>query len=59
MIEDDILIKHSKSSESNVPNLNDYIQFTFQAGTYSIDDFNTKIKAAFTTKAGARLKLKV
>ena len=40
------MIKHSKSSESNTPRLNDYIQLTFQVGTYSIDDFNPKIKAA-------------
>ena len=43
LLEDNILIKYSKSSPSG---LDDYIQFTFSSVTYSIDDFNAKIKAA-------------
>ena len=42
-----ILIKYSKSSPLGTFDLGDYIQFTLSAGTYSIDDFNGKIKAAF------------
>ena len=37
---------YSKASSSGVFNLDDYIQFTLSSGTYSIDDFNKKIKAA-------------
>ena len=39
-------MKYSKSSPSGTFGLNDYIQFTLSSGTYSIDDFNAKIKAA-------------
>ena len=37
---------YSKASSSGVFNLDDYIQFTLSSGTYSIDDFNKKIRAA-------------
>ena len=37
---------YSKASSSGVFNLDDYIQFTLSSGTYSIDDFNKKFKAA-------------
>ena len=36
----------SKASSSGVFNLYDYTQFTLSSGTYSIDDFNKKVKAA-------------
>lgn len=41
--EDDMLRKCSKSASSTFL-LNVYIQFTLSAGTYSIDDFKTKVK---------------
>ena len=43
---DTILIKYSKSSSSGTFDLGDYIQFNLSAGTYSVDNFNAKIKAA-------------
>ena len=48
LLEDNKLFKYSysKASSSGVFNLDDYIQFTLSSGTYSIDDFNKKIKAA-------------
>ena len=48
LLEDNKLFKYSysKASSSGVFNLDDYIQFTLSSGTYSIDDFNEKIKAA-------------
>ena len=48
LLEDNKLFKysHSKASSSGVISLDDYIQFTLSSGTYSIDDFNKKIKAA-------------
>ena len=48
LLEGNKLFKHSysKASSSGVFNLDDYIQFTLSSGTYSIDDFNKKIKAA-------------
>ena len=47
LLEDTELFKYSysKASSSGVFNLDDYIQFTLSSGTYSIDDFNKKIKA--------------
>ena len=50
MLEGDTLLKYSKSSASGPFNLSDYVQYTFQAGTYSVNDFNTKIKAAVLQK---------
>ena len=46
LLEDNILMKCSKSSPSGTFVLDDYIQFTLSSATYSIDDFNAKIKAA-------------
>ena len=46
LLEDDILMKYSKSSPSGTLGLDDYIQFTSSSGTYSIDDFNEKLKVA-------------
>ena len=43
MLKDNNLIKYSKSSASGKFNLSDFIQVTFQAGTYYIDDFKAKI----------------
>ena len=40
------MIKYSKSSSSGIFDWGDYIQFTLPAGTYSIDGFNAKFKAA-------------
>lgn len=45
MLEENVQINYSKSV-SDTFSLNNYIQFTFPHGTYSIDDFNTKIKEA-------------
>ena len=45
MLTDDILISYSKST-SYVSSVDNYIQFTLSAGTYSITDFNAKIKGA-------------
>lgn len=45
MLADDILISYSKSA-SYVSSVDNYIQFTQSAGTYSITDFNAKIKGA-------------
>ena len=42
----DILLKYLKSSSPGTFDLDDYIQFILPVGSYSIDDFNTKIKAA-------------
>ena len=42
----DILLKYLKSSSPGTFDLGDYIQFILPVGSYSIDDFNTKIKAA-------------
>ena len=39
---------YSKASSSGVFKLDDYIEFTLSSGTYSIDEFNEKIKAAFS-----------
>ena len=39
-------MKYSKSSPSGIFSVDDYIQFTLPSATYSIDDFNAKIKAA-------------
>ena len=52
LLEDNKLFKYSysKASSSGVFNLDDYIQFTLSSGTYSIDDFNKKIKAAVLQK---------
>ena len=49
LLEDNKLLKYSysKASLSDVFKLDDYIQFTLSSGTYSIDDFNEKIKAEF------------
>ena len=47
LLEDNILMKYSKSSPSGTLGLDDYIQFTFSLATYSIDDSSAKIKAAF------------
>ena len=41
---DDTLTLYSKSTWYT-SSLNKYIQFFFSAGTYSIDDFNAKVKA--------------
>ena len=48
LLEDNKLFKYSysKASSSGVFNLDDYIQLTLSSGTYSIGDFNKKIKAA-------------
>ena len=48
LLEDNTLFKYlySKASSSGIFNLDDYIQFTLSSGTYSIDEFNEKIKAA-------------
>ena len=48
LLKDNKLFKYSysKASSLGVFNLDDYIQFTLSPGTYSIDDFNKKIKAA-------------
>ena len=52
LLEDNILLKYSKSSPSGTFGLDNYIQFIlsqpldFVTATYSIDDFNSKIKAA-------------
>ena len=48
LLEENKLFKYSysKASSSGIFNLDDYIQFTLSSGTYSIDDFNKKIKAA-------------
>ena len=45
LLGDNILIKYSKSSPSGTFDLDDYIQFTLLSATYSIDNFNAKIKA--------------
>ena len=48
MLEDNKLFKYSysKASWSGVFKLDDYIDFTLSSGTYSIDEFNEKTKAA-------------
>ena len=48
LLEDNKLFKssYSKASSSEIFNLDDYIQFTLSSGTYLIDDFNGKVKAA-------------
>ena len=48
LLEDNKLFKYSysKASSSGVFNLDDYIKFTLSSGTYVIDEFNEKIKAA-------------
>ena len=48
LLKDNKLFKYSysKASSSAVFRLDDYIQFTLSSGTYSIDDFKKKIKAA-------------
>ena len=48
LLEDNKLFKYSysKASSSGVFKLDDYIEFTLSSGTYSIDEFNEKIKAA-------------
>ena len=46
LLEDNILMKYSKSSPSGTPGPDDYIQFALSSATYSIDNFNAKIKAA-------------
>ena len=40
LLEDNILMKYSKSSPSGTFRLDDYIQFTLSSATYSVDDFN-------------------
>ena len=59
LLEDNKLFKYSysKASSSGVFNLDDYIQFALSSGTYSIGDFNKKIKAAVLQqkKIGTRL----
>ena len=46
LLEDNLLTKYSKSSPSGTFGLDDYIVLTLSSATYSIDDFNPKIKAA-------------
>ena len=48
LLEDSKLFKYSysKALSSGVFKLDDYIDFTLSSGTYSIDKFNEKIKAA-------------
>ena len=40
------IYSYSKALSSGVFKLDDYIDFTLSSGTYSIDKFNEKIKAA-------------
>ena len=49
LLTDNKLFKYSysKASSSGVCELDDYIEFTLSQGTYSIDEFNKKIRAAF------------
>ena len=48
LLEDNKSFKYSYSTSSSSVafSLGDYTQFTLSSGTYSIDDFNKKIKAA-------------
>ena len=48
LLEDNKFFKYSysKASSSGVFKLDDYTEFTLSSGTYSIDEFNEKIKAA-------------
>ena len=48
LLKDNKLFKYSylKASSSGVFNLDDYVQFNLSSDTYSIHDFNKKIKAA-------------
>ena len=48
LLEDNELFKYSysKASSSGVFKLDDYIEFTLSSGTYLVDEFNEKIKAA-------------
>ena len=48
LLENSKLFKYSysKTSPSGVFKLYGYIEFTLSSGTYSIDEFNEKIKAA-------------
>ena len=48
LLEDNKLFKYSysKASSSGVFNFDEYIQFNLSSDTYSIDDFNKKIRAA-------------
>ena len=39
---------HSKASSSGIFKLDDYIKFTLSSGTYSIDEFNEKVKPSFS-----------
>ena len=45
LLEDNILTKYSKASPSGTFHLDGYIQFALSPATYSINDFNAKIKA--------------
>ena len=50
LLEDNRLFKYSysKASSSGVFKLDDYIKFTLSSGTYSINEFNEKIRATKT-----------
>ena len=50
LLDNNILMKYSRSSPLDTFGLDDYIQFTLSLATYSIGDFNAKIKAAVLRK---------
>ena len=58
VLEDNILIKYSKSSPSGTFDLDGYIQFTFSLAIYSIVIVTQKLRSKFHDKNKIGLHLK-